>query len=183
MKDLREMQEWYTPHIPMLNDFSVIKNHVCFLEFSVRSTRPVATKQHVFFGPLSLLQPLCTLFQWCSAAPQKGVEPSQVKATSLGDMPLSQQWGSLLPTAPTVPFLFSHCTLRCDTVSLGRQLRQVIQFAKNLEKNKKIPQTNKQKKEGKVIFQLDWFSNLLHCTNHMSTCGGLSQEQEALKVA
>lgn len=154
IRDFREMQEWYTSHIPMLDYFSVIKNHICFLEFSGRSMRAVATKQPVFFGPLSLLQPLRTLLQGCSAALQRGVELSWVKATSLAGMPLSQQWGSLLPTGPTVPFLFSHRTLWRDTLSLGKQLREVIQFANNLEKKNKI--NLKKKKRERLFFS--WIS-------------------------
>lgn len=49
-------------------------------------------------------------------------------------------------TPPPVPFVFSHCPLRCDTLFLGKQLRKGTQVRNNIGGKKNT------KNEGKMLF-------------------------------
>jgi len=136
----------------MLGAFSVTKVHVCLLELFVRYMRRVATEQPVSFGALWLLQPPRTLFQECSAAPQKGGKAMSGGSNLTGRHALISAARLAAARCPTVLFPFSRCALPCGTLALGKHLRGEIQFVNDLGKKEKEKKT-----DGKVLF-FSWIS-------------------------
>lgn len=121
--DFREIQQWYESHLPYLGLLASSKFMFAFLQ-SLQYPWGLWLQSNLSPSMPSGYHSNHAPFSRMALQLQKGVKIMSGGSDLAGGHDLMS--AAKVSTTPLVLFRFSHCTLWCDTLSLGKQLRKGI---------------------------------------------------------